>query len=135
MDIANINTAQQIVIAGPQQSIKHACEVLTQAGAKRMVTLPVSGAFHSRYMHSAQQEFACYIRDFSFAALQIPVIANVTAMPYEADKVSDTLVQQMASPVRWLHSIRFVLRQQQVHFEELGPGKVLSGLLRRIQSS
>ena len=133
IDVTNINTPQQIVIAGPKKSVADGCDVLTQAGAKRVVPLAVSGAFHSRYMQPAQQKFTSYIKNFTFTPPKIPVIANITALPYEADSIHSTLVQQIVKPVRWADSINFVLRQGQDHFEELGPGKVLSGLLRKIR--
>ncbi|MEM7494646.1 MAG: ACP S-malonyltransferase [Myxococcota bacterium] len=135
VDIANLNTKTQIVIAGPKEIVEQACAALRKAGARRIVPLPVSGAFHSRAMRATQQEFAQAIQQVSLNPPAIPVIANATAQPYlrSAEAIAQTLVQQIASPVRWVESIQFLLRQGEEEFEEIGPGNVLAGLVRKIR--
>ncbi|MFT5130477.1 MAG: malonyl CoA-acyl carrier protein transacylase [Rhodothermales bacterium] len=132
IDIANLNSPGQTVISGPAADIAAAQGAFEEAGA-RYIPLAVSGAFHSRYMQSAQDEFDAFLAEFALAAPQIPVIANVTAAPYEADAVQSTLSSQIANSVRWTESMGWCLSQGEPEFTELGPGRVLSGLLRQIQ--
>lgn len=133
IDVANYNTPQQIVISGPADAIQRVIPTIEKAGAKMVIPLKVSGAFHSRYMRAAQEEFAQFIGNFSFAAPKIPVIANVTASPYPADQVAHLLTQQIGSPVRWLESIQYLQAHGTTEFEEIGPGKILTGLIRQIK--
>ena len=132
IDIANLNSPGQTVISGPAAEIAAAQGAFEEAGA-RYVVLAVSGAFHSRYMQSAQEEFDAYLAEFALTAPSIPVIANVTAAPYEADAVRQTLSSQIANSVRWTESMNWCLAQDEPDFTELGPGRVLTGLLRQIQ--
>ncbi len=136
LDIANINTKTQIVISGPKEIVEQACVALHKGGARRIIPLSVSGAFHSRAMRATQQEFAAAMQQVSLNAPCIPVIANATAQPYlhGPPAIAQTLLQQIASPVRWVESIQFLMRQGEKVFDEIGPGKVLTGLVRKICS-
>jgi len=132
LDIANLNTPAQVVISGPAEDVRKAQEIFQGAGAKMFVPLKVSGAFHSRYMETARMEFDAFLAGFQFSAPTIPVVANVTAAPYGTGQARELLSRQITSPVRWAESIQFLLRQPKPQFEEIGPGKVLTGLIRQI---
>jgi trans-AT polyketide synthase/acyltransferase/oxidoreductase domain-containing protein len=133
VDIANYNAPTQTVISGPKAAVEAAAKVLEQAGAKRVVLLNVSGAFHSRQMAAAAQEFASFVRGCAFQPLQRPVIANLTAREYQPGQVADNLVQQIDHSVRWVETIQYLKTQPDAQFEEVGPGKVLTGLLRQMR--
>lgn len=137
IDIANFNSPTQTVISGPLDDIKRIGPVFEQAGARMVVPLPVSAAFHSRYMADAAQAFAEFLTAFDFVAPKIPVVANVTAELYPTDNASEgiktLLVKQIAGSVRWTQSIRFLLNQGVTEFKELGPGAVLTKLVQQIQ--
>jgi trans-AT polyketide synthase/acyltransferase/oxidoreductase domain-containing protein len=135
IDLANFNGPDQIVLAGPARVIAQVASVFTTAGARAYVPLRVSGAFHSRYMKPAQRQFADFLARVDFAPLKVPVIANRTGRPYEPDSIRDTLAAQLVEPVRWEQSIRFVLAQGVEDIEEVGPGKVLTGLVEEIRKS
>ncbi|MAH26585.1 MAG: [acyl-carrier-protein] S-malonyltransferase [Opitutae bacterium] len=133
IDLANFNSPGQIVISGPEAEIKASLSPLKEAGAKLVVPLKVSGAFHSRMMEEPAQKFGEFLKDFSFHENSIPVYANVTATPYgEASSIADILVRQIHSPVRWTDTILGMRNAGVETFEECGPGKVLSKLLRQI---
>lgn len=133
IDLANFNSPGQIVISGPAAEISESLAPLKEAGAKLVVPLKVSGAFHSQMMEEPAQKFAEFLKDFSFHETAIPVYANVTASPYpDASCISETLVRQIHSPVRWSDSILAMRSAGADTFEECGPGKVLSKLLRQI---
>lgn len=134
ISIANHNSHTQIVISGLKPEIEQAKVLCEQSGAMMVVPLKVSGAFHSPYMQDAQQQFEDYIDDFQFEAPRIPVIANTTARPYSAGDTKKNLARQITSSVRWTESIDFLLAQQETEFEEIGPGTVLTGLIRRIKN-
>lgn len=133
IDIANINTPQQIVLAGPRDALKE-LSVHVRTLRKRVIVLNVSGAFHSRYMRPVQKQFYDFLETVSFRAMTIPVIANYTARRYEQGKIQDYLVSQLASPVRWVESINWLLNRGDVTFKEIGPGHVLERLLEKIRS-
>jgi trans-AT polyketide synthase/acyltransferase/oxidoreductase domain-containing protein len=133
VDIANLNSPKQTVISGPAADVAPASAKLKEAGSK-VIPLSVSGAFHSRMMEPVALEFRAFLEEFSFGALQIPVIANALAEPYPADAIKDVLARQINSPVRWTESIQFLLKRGGMEFHEVGPGNVLSGLLRQIAS-
>lgn len=133
IDVANFNSPDQTVISGPAETIQKAKADFDAAGAKRYVVLPVSGAFHSRYMKPSQDEFAQFLKGFSFQAPQIPVISNVHAAPYSVEQVCENLASQITSSVRWVETIRLLLQQPEAEFEEVGPGRVLAGLLKQIR--
>ncbi|MGP1684629.1 MAG: acyltransferase domain-containing protein, partial [Giesbergeria sp.] len=119
IDMANFNTLNQIVIAGTQQEIQRAQQVLA-AREIRCAILNVSGAFHSRHMRQAQQAFDESVRTHAFGNLRIPVIANVSARPYREGEVADTLARQIASSVRWCDSIRYLMGAGCKEFIEIG---------------
>ncbi|MFT0802668.1 ACP S-malonyltransferase [Bacillus swezeyi] len=135
IDVANENTPRQIVISGLKQDIERAGTVFeTIKDVKLFHPLNVSGAFHSRYMNEAKQEFKQFIDTFHFQPLSIPVISNVYAEPYHHMRLKETLSEQMNSTVKWTDSIRFLMGRGDMDFEEIGPGKVLTGLIQRIKN-
>ncbi len=133
IDVANYNAPEQTVISGPAEAIQKAKEEFEAAGAKRYVVLPVSGAFHSRYMAPSQEEFTLFLDGFTFHAPEIPVISNVLALPYCVESVKSNLALQITSSVRWVETIRLLLEIPEAEFEEVGPGRVLTGLLKQIK--
>ncbi len=137
IDVANFNSPQQIVVSGPVADIKKAKDGFDQAGAKMCVILPVSAAFHSRYMESAAQEFDQFLQAIEFKPLNTPVIANVSAEPYpeaaSSDDIRSLLVKQIHQSVRWTDSIRWIkAKDADADFVEVGPGKVLARLVKQI---
>jgi malonyl CoA-acyl carrier protein transacylase len=137
VDLANFNSPLQTVVSGPVADIQRAKQVFTDAGAKLCVVLPASAAFHSRYMVNAAKEYESFLDSIAFGSLQIPVIANVTAQPYPSaasDRdIKSLLVQQIHRSVRWTDSILTVKNANpHAEFEEVGPGKVLTKLIRQI---
>lgn len=130
--IANDNSYTQLVISGSKEDIHEAQGLCEQAGAVLVIPLKVSGAFHSPYMRPAQEQFEHFLEGFQFTSPSCPVISNYTARPYETTEISRTLAQQITHPVRWTESISYILAQGETEFEEVGPGAVLSGLIRRI---
>jgi [acyl-carrier-protein] S-malonyltransferase len=130
---ANINSPGQIVIAGSAGAIDRAIPVLKERGAKRVVKLNVSAPFHCALMKPAQDRLAVDLEQIGFRDLDMPVITNVDARPIESgEDVRDSLVRQVSNPVRWLESVEFLINQGVQTFVEIGPGKVLSGLVRQI---
>lgn len=133
--IANINAPGQIVISGKVDAVERACALCLQAGAKRVIELEVSGGFHSSLMFSASLELEEKLRKIAISAPNVPVISNYTAKPqYQAAQVEENLIKQMFSPVKWEDSMRFMLSEGVSKFFEFGPGRVLKGLLRRIDA-
>jgi malonyl CoA-acyl carrier protein transacylase len=133
VDVANFNSFDQTVIAGPKDDLAAVKPALEAAGARMVVPLNVSAPFHSRYMRDAQREFETFLQGFNFAAPSIPVISNVRARPYEDDMVRATLAEQIGNSVRWLDSMLYLMEKPEPNFEEVGPGQVLSKLLKQIQ--
>lgn len=131
LDIANFNAPSQIVISGPKDEIERATGPFEDAGA-RYVIIKVNSAFHSRYMKPSRDEFAAFLTHFDFDPLQIPVIANVSARPYHHDEVKTLLANQISSSVNWVDTIRFLMGKGEEKFVECGPGRVLTGLNRKI---
>lgn len=133
---ANINSPGQIVIAGNVDAIDRAIPILKERGAKRAVKLNVSAPFHCALMKPAQDRLAANLEKISFADAEFPVVTNVDAVGQQnADKLRDSLVRQVSQPVRWLESVEFLINQGVQTFIEIGPGKVLSGLVRQIDRS
>lgn len=131
---ANYNGGGQVVISGAAKAVAAACEAAKAAGAKKVVPLAVSGPFHSALMLPAAERLAPELRAVARGAFRFPVVANVTAAPYrEGDDAADVLVRQITSPVRWEESVRAMRGLGATAFLEIGPGKVLSGLVRRIE--
>ena len=133
LDVANFNSFEQTVIAGPIADINAVRVRFEAAGARAFIPLKVSAPFHSRYMREPQAEFAAFLNGVRFSAPAIPVVANATAAPYEADKVRNTLASQIGSSVRWLDSMLFLLDHGASDVEEIGPGRVLSKLMAQIK--
>lgn len=133
IDIANFNTENQIVLSGPRELIHKSGSHFEIAGATLYFPLNVSGAFHSRYMNPAKEEFELFLRQFKFSKPNIPVISNVEASFYSEHKIIQLLANQLVKPVRWTESINFLLQQGEITFKEVGPGDVLTKLVWRIQ--
>jgi [acyl-carrier-protein] S-malonyltransferase len=130
---ANINSANQVVIAGNTEAVERASELLKDAGAKRVVKLNVSAPFHCALMLPAQERLAFDLESVSFQDLSIPLVTNVDAVANKAaDAARDALIRQVSAPVRWLESMQLLIQQGVENFVEVGPGKVLSGLMRQI---
>jgi len=132
IDIANLNSPKQTVISGLKEDIEAVKTVFEDAGVRLFVPLKVSGAFHSRYMQDAQNEFAGFLKHFEFQPVQIPVIANYTAAHYQDDETMNNMVQQISSPVRWVETVQYLKQQPEPEFEEIGPGNVLTKLIKQI---
>ena len=132
IDIANLNSPKQTVISGRKEDIDAVKTVFEDAGVRLFIPLKVSGAFHSRYMQDAQNKFADFLKSFEFQPVQIPVIANYTAAPYQNGETMNNMVQQISSPVRWVESIQYLKQQPEPEFEEIGPGNVLTKLIKQI---
>jgi len=132
--IANYNSHTQTVISGLKTDVEKTHPLFEQAGAKMVIPLKVSGAFHSPCMATAQQEFAEFLKTFTFHPPNIPVIANITAQPYPTDNIAEYLASQITQPVRWTETIDYLLAKGETEFEEIGPGKVLTGLVKRIRN-
>jgi trans-AT polyketide synthase/acyltransferase/oxidoreductase domain-containing protein len=133
--VANLNTPQQVVISGRRESIESAQSVFEDAGAQLYVPLKVSGAFHSPYMASSMEVFSIFLDQFEFSDLKVPVVSNVTARPYENDELRENLALQITHPVRWSDSIQWLLEQPEPEFREIGPGRVLTGMLAKIRGT
>jgi malonyl CoA-acyl carrier protein transacylase len=137
IDVANFNSSSQTVISGPAEDIRRAGPAFEAAGATMYFPLPVSAAFHSRYMEGAAKAFADHVAPMTFQAPSIPVIANVTAQPYPTENASESikslLVKQITGSVQWVRSIRYMLSRGVADFKEVGPGNVLTKLTQQIQ--
>jgi len=131
---ANFNGADQIVISGNAVSVAAACEAAKSAGAKKVMSLPVSAPFHCSLMEPAAERLSPALRAAAPGTFSYPVISNVTAEAYpHGEGVAEPLIRQIVSPVRWEESIRRMRVLGVASFLEVGPGKVLSGLVRRIE--
>lgn len=130
---ANYNCPGQVVISGSLAGIQLAEEKLKAAGAKRVVPLAVSGAFHSPFMEPARTEFAEAVQKMAFSAPRCPVYQNVNAQPVtNPHQIKDNLIAQLTSPVRWTQSVEQMVTDGATEFFECGPGKVLQGLIKKI---
>ena len=133
---ANLNSPEQTVISGDAAAVKNAVENASAAGAKRAVVLPVSAPFHSELMRPAQERLEKDLRATEFAALKVPLVTNVdAALITSGAEAREALIRQVTLPVRWEESIRELIEQGTTTFVEVGPGRVLSGLLRQIDRS
>lgn len=135
LDVANFNSSDQTVIAGPEVDLAAVQPQFEAEGAKKFAMLKVSAPFHSRYMHDAMVEFGEFLGGYTFRAPNIPVIANVTAEPYPDDAVLDTLARQIGHSVRWLDTMHYLLAHGVTDFQEVGPGSVLTKLAARIRKA
>lgn len=130
---ANINSANQIVIAGHSGAVDRAIELLKERGIKRAIKLKVSAPFHCALMTGAQERLAVDLERLEFRDLRMPLITNVDASAIsKGTEARDALIRQVSSPVRWLESIELLLQEGVTTFVEVGPGKVLGGLVRQI---
>lgn len=133
---ANLNSPEQIVISGAAAAVKRAVEIASQSGAKRAVILPVSAPFHCALMEPAQKRLEPDLRAATFSDLRFPLVTNVDAEAITSGaEAREALIRQVTQPVRWLESIREMIEQGVNIFVEVGPGKVLAGLLRQIDRS
>lgn len=130
---ANYNCPGQLVISGTISGVEKACELLAQKGAKRTLKLPVSGAFHSPLMEPAREELAAAIESASFSVPVCPVYQNVNASPVtDPAEIKKNLIAQLTAPVRWTQTVRNMIAGGATSFTEIGPGKVLQGLVKKI---
>ena len=131
---ANYNCPGQLVISGEVDAINAACESLKAAGARRAMVLPVGGAFHSPLMQPAEEELASAIETTSFGTPNCPIYQNVSASAVSnADQIKKNLIAQLTAPVKWTQSVRNMVKDGATHFTEVGPGKVLQGLVTKIE--
>ncbi len=130
---ANYNCPGQLVISGEINAINEACEKLKENGARRALVLPVGGAFHSPLMNPAKEELEKAIKNTIFHKPSCPIYQNVTASAVMDDnKIKTNLISQLTSPVRWTHTIQQMVEDGASEFIEVGPGKVLQGLVKKI---
>lgn len=130
---ANYNCPGQIVISGEIEAVNTACERLKEAGARRALPLKVGGAFHSPCMEPARAELAEAIESTEFKAPCCPVVQNVDATPHsDPEEIKANLIAQLTAPVRWTQSVERMIADGATEFVELGPGKVLQGLISKI---
>jgi len=134
VEAVNFNAPAQVVIAGAKAAVERACEIAKAKGAKRALPLPVSAPFHSSLLKPASDRLQAYMAELNFSAPEIALINNVdVAIVNDTAAIKDALVRQAASPVRWVETIQAMHQAGISHVIECGPGKVLSGLTKRIQ--
>ena len=130
---ANYNCPGQLVISGELNAIELACEKLKEIGARRALVLPVGGAFHSPLMEEAKRELENAINQTVFSDPICPIYQNVSGLPYSSEiEIKENLISQLTSPVKWTQSITQMVKDGANEFIEVGPGRVLQGLLRKI---
>ncbi len=135
-EIANINCPGQIVVSGGLKEIGAAAKLAEEQGAKRVILLEVSGAFHSSFMKGAALKLAGELDKIKINTPRIPLISNVTARPVtQPDQIKANLIKQITGSVLWEDSMEFLLSEGIKNFMEFGPGKVLRGLMRRIDEA
>jgi [acyl-carrier-protein] S-malonyltransferase len=133
---ANINSPGQIVISGSKAAVERAAELCKQKGAKRAVMLPVSAPFHCALMQPAQDRLATDLKSLHMHKPEVPVLCNVDAkLVTDADVARDALIRQVTGAVRWVESIQGLVAAGVEQFIEVGPGKVLTGLMKQIDKS
>jgi len=134
-EISNINCPGQIVVSGTAKALAEANNLAKMRGARGLIPLKVSGAFHSALMEPIIGEFRKVISSFEFHPPSIPIISNVTAQPLsDVDSIKEDLVKQLRNCVQWQRSVEYMVNNGVSTFYEIGPGKVLSGLIKRINS-
>jgi len=133
LDVANFNSFDQTVIAGPKDDLAAVKTDFEAAGVRAYIPLNVSAPFHSRYMRDVAASYASVLDGVEFRAPAIPVVANFTGRPYDASAVRDTLGSQIANAVRWLDSMIYMLDHDVTEFQEIGPGTVLAKLAAQIR--
>lgn len=133
---ANYNCPGQLVISGSVEGVDKACQLLTEKGARRALKLPVGGAFHSPFMEPAREELAAAIESTNFSAPVCPVYQNVTAEAVsDPEEIKQNLVAQLTAPVKWTQTVRNMIAGGATSFTEIGPGKVLQGLVKKVDRS
>lgn len=133
IDIANLNSPLQTVISGPAADLDKMQSPIERVGAMMFKKLPVSAAFHSRYMSEAARQFGHFLESVPIGVPRIPVVSNVTGSFHEPLSIRAMLSRQITHPVRWLDAVLTMKRKPAPVFSELGPGNVLLGLNRRIE--
>lgn len=130
---ANYNCPGQLVISGEVSAIENACEKMKEAGARRALVLPVGGAFHSPLMEPAQEELASAIEKTNFNVPNCPIYQNVTTSAViDSEEIKKNLILQLTAPVKWTQSVQNMIKDGANHFTEVGPGRVLQGLVKKI---
>lgn len=133
---ANYNCPGQLVISGSEAGIDKACELLTEKGAKRAIKLVVGGAFHSPFMEPAREELAAAIEATTFSTPVCPVYQNVNAQPVsDPEVIKQNLIAQLTAPVKWTQIVQNMIADGATSFTEVGPGKVLQGLIKKVDRS
>ncbi|WP_345767051.1 MULTISPECIES: ACP S-malonyltransferase [Chryseobacterium] len=133
---ANYNCPGQLVISGETSAVEEACVKLKEAGAKRALLLPVNGAFHSSLMQPAQERLAAAIEQTKFRKAMIPVYQNITTTAVsDPDEIKKNLIAQLTGPVKWTQSVQNMIKDGATKFVEVGPGKTLQGLIKKIDAS
>ncbi len=133
---ANYNCPGQLVISGETLAVEKACEAMKAAGAKRALMLPVNGAFHSPLMQPAQEKLAVAIEQTKFRKAMLPVYQNITTTAVsDPEEIRRNLIAQLTGPVKWTQSVQNMIKDGAKQFVEVGPGKTLQGLIRKIDSS
>lgn len=133
---ANLNSPEQTVISGSVAGVEKAAAIAKESGAKKVVMLAVSAPFHCALMQPAQDRLADDLRQLNFSAPTVSVATNVdAALMTDAGQLRDALIRQVTGSVRWVESMQLLIEQKPTHFIEVGPGKVLSGLMRQIDRS
>lgn len=139
VQVANYNSPGQVVISGSVEGVKKAMTIAKEKGAKLVKELVVHGAFHSPLMESARNDFKSALNEVEFRKLKIPVYANISAKPFDSnattDELRENLYNQLTSSVRWEESVQNMIRDGASEFIEIGPGKVLQGLIKRINNT
>lgn len=132
---ANYNCPGQLVISGETVAVEEACAKLKEVGAKRALLLPVNGAFHSPLMQPAQERLAAAIENTKFRKATIPVYQNITTTAVtDPDQIKANLIAQLTGPVKWTQSVQNMIKDGATNFIEVGPGKTLQGLIKKIDS-
>ncbi|MBS1549478.1 MAG: ACP S-malonyltransferase [Bacteroidetes bacterium] len=132
---ANYNCPGQLVISGETFAVEKACEKMKEAGAKRALLLPVNGAFHSPLMMPAQEKLAVAIENTQFRKATIPVYQNTTTTAVsDPEEIKQNLIKQLTGPVKWTQSVQNMIKDGALNFIEVGPGKTLQGLIKKINS-
>src|SRR5690606_8908683 len=132
---ANYNCPGQLVISGETSAVEKACQLLKEAGAKRALILPVNGAFHSPLMQPAQDRLSNAIEETKFRKARIPVYQNITTTAVtDPEEIKQNLMAQLTGPVKWTQSVQNMIKNGATQFGEVGPGKTLQGLIRKINA-
>ncbi|MBF6609618.1 MAG: ACP S-malonyltransferase [Chryseobacterium sp.] len=132
---ANYNCPGQLVISGETSAVEKACQLLKEAGAKRALMLPVNGAFHSPLMQPAQDRLSNAIEETKFRKAMIPVYQNITTTAVtDPEEIKQNLIAQLTGPVKWTQSVQNMIKNGATQFVEVGPGKTLQGLIRKINA-